>query len=267
MKRRNKIWFAVFLAVFLGAVSFGVCYWYGQQQSEERYEKLAEEVHISPPPSKVPEVTQIPPAEGEPQEEEPQKAPAEIPIDFAALQAKNPDIYAWIQIAGTKVDYPIVQSNTDNNYYLNHTIDGVEGYPGSIYTESLNKKDFRDGNTVIYGHNMKNGTMFASLHKYVDPTYMKEHPEIVIYTPEHKYTYQVFAAVTYDDRHILSSFDFSDSVQFQKFLDSINSVRNMSTYRNQDVTVTTEDKIITLSTCNNDDSQRFLVEAVLISEE
>lgn len=269
MKRRNKIWFWIFFVILVGAVSFGVYYWYGQQQSQERYEELADEVHISPSPSKVPEpeVSQTPVATEPPVEEEPQKEPVEIPIDFAALQAKNPDIYAWIQIPETKVDYPVVQSSTDNGYYLNHTIDGVEGYPGSIYTENLNKKDFSDGNTVIYGHNMKNGTMFASLHKYVDPSYMKEHPEILIYTPEHKYTYQVFAAVTYDDRHILSSFDFADSAQFQGFLDSINSVRNMSTYRNPDISVTAEDKIITLSTCNNNDSQRFLVEAVLISEE
>ena len=68
----------------------------------------------------------------------------EIPIDFAQLQAQNPDIYAWIQIDGTNINYPVAQSATDNEYYLNHTIEGQEGYPGSIYTENWNTKEFTD---------------------------------------------------------------------------------------------------------------------------
>ena len=79
----------------------------------------------------------------------------ENPIDFDSLTAQYPDIYAWIRIPGTKVDYPIVQREGDNGYYLNHTIDGKKKTEGSIYTEDYNSKDFGDANTVIYGHNMK----------------------------------------------------------------------------------------------------------------
>lgn len=248
--------------VFLGAVIFAVFYQVTLDRREESYEELAEEVRTADFASVIP--TEMP---TDVPETVSMSQTVEIPIDFSVLQEKNPDIYAWILIPGTGVDYPILQSSTDQAYYLNHTAEGAEGYPGSIYTENLNKKDFTDKNTVIYGHNMKDDSMFGSLKKYVDSDYMKEHPQIIIYTPEHKLTYQIYAGITYDDRHILGSFDFTDTQQYQAYLNSIDSVRNMASYRNPEVEVTTEDKIITLSTCNSNQEQRFLVEAVLISEE
>ena len=95
-------------------------------------------------------------------------------VALSELQAQNSDTVGWIEIPGTKVDYPILQSSTDDSYYLNHNIDGSEGYPGSIYTESYNGKTFEDFNTVIYGHNMKDDTMFGDLHSYEDSAFMKE---------------------------------------------------------------------------------------------
>lgn len=192
--------------------------------------------------------------------------PVEIPIDFVSLQEENPEIYAWIRIPDTNVDYPILQRPHDDSYYLNHTADGSAGLPGSIYTESLNNTDFSDRNTVIYGHDMRDKSMFGGLSDYKSSEYMKEHPYIYIYTPGRIYTYEIFGAVTYDNRHILRNFDFSSDSGLQEFLDSIRSVRNMNTYINEDVEVTASDRIITLSTCNGNESQRFLVEAVLIDE-
>lgn len=84
----------------------------------------------------------------------------EIPekdIDFAALKEENSDVYAWIYVPGTNVDYPVLQHPTDDAYYLEHNMDGSKGLPGCIYSESVNTKDFTDPNTVLYGHNMKNG--------------------------------------------------------------------------------------------------------------
>lgn len=201
-------------------------------------------------------------------EETENKKPVEIPIDFKTLWEKNTDIYAWICIEGTNIAYPIVQHPTDDTYYLDHTVERKSGLPGSIYTEgTYNQKDFTDRNTLIYGHNMKNGTMFGLLDKYKDPTYMKEHNTIVIYTPEHMYTYQIFGAITYDNRHIMYSFDFQTEEGVQEFLDSIRKVNNLNTYIDESVEVTTDDRIITLSTCNGNKKQRFLVEAVLIDEQ
>ena len=191
----------------------------------------------------------------------------QIPIDFAGLQQENEDIYAWIQIPGTVVDYPIVQHPDDDSYYLNHTVERRKGLPGSIYTETLNRKDFADGNTLIYGHNMRNGSMFGDLSLYKNSTYMQEHSQIIIYTPEHIYTYQVFAAITYDNRHIMYAFDFSRQEGVQQFLDSLTSVRNFSSYIDESVEVTSSDRFITLSTCTGNDEQRFLVGAVLVNEQ
>lgn len=200
--------------------------------------------------------------------EEPEAVPesVEIPVNFQELQAMNPDIYAWIEIPGTEVNYPIVQSANDREYYLDHTIEGAEGLPGSIYTENLNTTTFADKNTVIYGHNMKDGSMFGGLKHYADSAYMEENKQIYIYTPEHIYTYEVFGAVTYDDRHLLLSYDFNNTEDYQTFLDSLSQMRNMNTYINKERPVTTEDRILTLSTCTGNEQQRFLVEAVLIDE-
>lgn len=251
---KRKILFGAFFLVFLVGGIVAVRYVVQEKKNAEIYEELQKEDKTEPALK----------ADDTPMVETPK---VEIPIDFAALQSTNPDIYAWIEIPGTEVNYPILQSADDQSYYLDHTVEKNAGLPGSIYTENLNRKDFQDPNTLIYGHDMRDGSMFGNLKKYVDSTYMEEHSTIYIYTPEHKFTYEVFGAVTYDDRHILNSFDFADQTQYQAYLDSIYSVRNMNTYLKEGVSVTPADRIITLSTCTGNESQRLLVEAVLRSEE
>ena len=136
---------------------------------------------------------------------------------------------------------------------------GIAGYPGSIYTEAVNKKDFSDFNTLIYGHDMEDGSMFGGLHKFRDGSYLKDHETMIIYTTDHKYTYRIFSAVTYDDRHIMGAYDFTSLSQREDYLHSIG---------NTDPAVTTDSRLITLSTCIADQpDHRFLVEAVLVNEE
>ena len=191
-----------------------------------------------------------------------------IPVKFEELQAVNPDVYAWITVPGTDIDYPILQHASDNSYYLMHNIDGSYGYPGCIYTENLNSKDFTDNNTVIYGHNMKNGSMFAQLHKYEDPDFFDANREVLIYLPEEVLHYTVFAAYIYDDRHLLYSFDFADPDVYQKYLDSVFNIRDMSANIDKDMTVTKDDQIVTLVTCiGSRPNNRLLVQAVLTDRE
>ena len=193
---------------------------------------------------------------------------AVIPVKFTELQQVNPDVYAWITVPGTEIDYPILQHASDNSYYLMHNIDGSYGYPGCIYTENLNSKDFTDNNTVIYGHNMKNGSMFAQLHKFEDPDFFNENREVLIYLPDEVLHYTIFAAHIYDDRHLLYSFDFSDPDVYQKYLDSVFNTRDMSANIDKDMTVTKEDQIITLVTCiGSQPNNRLLVQAVLTNRE
>ena len=252
MKKIRKIIIAVLILVIIGCVGYIVNYVSTQNKNQQVYDELKDKAVKKPKPK--------------PQEK--QESQVEIPIDFAALQAENPDIYAWIQIEGTNIAYPVVQSATDNSYYLNYTVDHQYGLPGSIYTENWNAKDFSDYNTVIYGHDMLDGSMFENLHNYSDPQFMNGHPEVIIYTPEKKLTYQIFAAVVYEDKHILYSYDFTEKSQRQSYLDSIFDARNMGNVYRDDVSVTADDRLLTLSTCiGSQPDKRFLVEAVLVSEE
>lgn len=261
MKNKRTLLFWICLLIGFGALSFMVTYWMLQKQRGDIYEQMQKEnesVSVTDTPTVTPQMKE---------EDQEEKIQVEIPIDFASLKEVNEEIYAWIRIPGTKVDYPILQRPSDDAYYLNHTVEGKEGLPGSIYTESLNTQDFTDRNTVIYGHNMRDGSMFGDLSLYRERSYMEEHEELIIYTPEHIYTYKIFAAVTYDNRHILLNYNFEKEVALEAFLESVYSVKNMYSYINKEIEVGGADRIITLSTCNNNDSQRFIVEAVLVDEQ
>lgn len=193
------------------------------------------------------------------------KAKKNIPIDFDELKKANPDIYAWITIEGTEIDYPIVQSSDSNEYYLDHAVDGSESSAGAIFTQDYNVKDFSDFNTVVYGHNMHNNTAFGSLKEFRSEDFFSEHDKITVYTENDIFTYKIFSAYTFDDRHLLLSFDYNSEQGRKEYIDSIFNMRNMSSIINDSVDVGTDDKIITLSTCSGND--RFLVQGVLIESE
>ena len=182
-------------------------------------------------------------------------------IDFAAAQATNPDVYAWIWIPGTNIDYPILQSETeDDAYYLNHTIEKKEGLPGTIYTEKYNGKDFSSPVTIVYGHNMKNGSMFADLHKFEDKAFFDANPYVYIYTPDRTLKYHIFSATPFDDRYILGNYNFTSQADFEKYLDELRSSINGNV--NMGVNVLQQTGILTLSTCIADSpNERFLVNA------
>lgn len=189
-------------------------------------------------------------------------------INFTELWELNPDVYAWIKIPNTSVDYPILQSDTDDSYYLTHNIYNQYTISGSIYTESLNKKDFSDPNTLIYGHNMLNGSMFATLHKFRNPDFFSENEYIYIYMPDRTLTYRIFSAYEYDDRHIMYSFDFNDENVYRDYLEYAQNPTSSITYNTRELGVTTDDKIITLSTCMDSiDTSRYLVQGVLVNDE
>ncbi len=191
-------------------------------------------------------------------------------IDFAALQSEqNEDIYAWITVPGTKVDYPVLQHPEELDYYLGHNLDGTKGYPGCIYTQLMNSKDFTDKHTVLYGHNMSNGTMFNTLHYYEDPVFFEEHPYVYIYTPEAVLVYQVFAAYEFTSVHLLMGFDISTDEDFESYLHNVFTISGMNNNFNTELDgeLTAEDRILTLSTCiNGKPDKRWLVAAVLREE-
>lgn len=195
----------------------------------------------------------------------------ENPIDFDSLQAQNNEIYAWIKINDTNVDYPIVQSAKDDSFYLKHKAEDKSwSASGAVYTEVVNHKDFGDAITLVYGHNGYSDTMFTTLHKFEDTEFFNSHPYFYIYTPDRRLTYQVISAFKYDDRHIMNSFNFADiSVleEFQEYIqDPESALKNIRT--DLDVTIDKSSKITILSTCiTNQKSSRYLICGVLTKDE
>ncbi len=198
-------------------------------------------------------------------------AKVENPIDFASLRLENPDIYAWIYIPDTNVNYPVLQSPTDDSLYLDHDKDGNYSEAGAIYSQLANSTDFSDPVTVLYGHNMNSGGMFATLHYFENKEFFDSHEDMYIYTDGHIYTYRVIAAYQYDNRHILNSFNFADTEVTQQYFDSVLSPNSlvMNVREGTQLTAGT-DKIVQLSTCTGDANRlvrRYLVTGELVSDQ
>ena len=160
--------------------------------------------------------------------------------------------------------------DTDLSYYLHRDYTGNYLYAGSIYMESCNSGDFNDKDTILYGHNMMNGTMFADLHKFEDKSFFKKHKYFYIYTPNSIRKYLIYSAYEYDDRHINNSFKhFDDDKMFKEYIDySLNPKFAIVSNVRKNAKVTIDDKLVTLSTCtNNRPENRFLVQGVLIENE
>lgn len=189
-------------------------------------------------------------------------------VNFHRLQKINEELYAWIYIPNTKVDGPIAQSASDNAYYLTHNLNKELEFAGCFYTENYNHKDFKDPNTIIYGHNMKNQSMFGSLHRFEEKEFFEKNENIYIYTPKKILTYQIFAAYEYDDRHIMKTYDFWKKSVYESYLKSIYKVNTMISNYREGVSVTKKDHILTLSTCaSGRKDRRYLVQAVLKADE
>ena len=123
---------------------------------------------------------------------EPEEVPPLLSVDFEALQAINGEVYAWIDFPGQERSYPVVQSE-NNEYYLNHTFKGYENLCGSIFADCRNSGIFTDSNTVLYGHNMRNLSMFGFLRKYQEEEYYKAYPYFDIYLSESTYRCRILA--------------------------------------------------------------------------
>lgn len=194
----------------------------------------------------------------------------ENPIDFEALQAETPDAYAWIYIPKTNVNLPVLQHSSDDSFYLDHNSNGAYAVEGAIYTQLVNSKDFTDPVTVIYGHNLKNETMFTQLHYFENEEFFAENETMYIYTPGHILTYQIIAAYQYDNRHIMNSFDFEDQTVLQGYFDFVTNPDVLIYNVREGVTLdASKDKIVQLSTCTGDANRairRYIVTGVLVDD-
>lgn len=194
--------------------------------------------------------------------------PYETPVDFHSLISMNSDVCGWLQIPGSSVSYPVLQSSTDDSFYLTHTAEGYYSDAGSLFTEhQYNSRTFDDRVTIVYGHYTWNGTYFGSLQTiYSDDSSFRNCQEIIIYLPEGERHYKVFAAVPFHRKHIMYMYDsFREPEQLEEFLDAVYSVRAFGAKFDEESKANRDDKILVLSTClNGDSSNRYLVLAKLV---
>ncbi len=253
-KKRDKIILIICAIVFVIALGAMIVKWYTEKQAQDKFESLS---GVS---------TEVETEDGDIYSQLGVENPGKV-LDWEKLWEENEDIYAWIYIPDTNIDYPVLQHESDNSYYLNYNLDGSKGYPGCIYTENINNKDFSDNNTVIYGHNMKNGTMFADIHEFKDESFFEEHRYVYIYMPDKTLIYDIFAVYEFSNAHILYSYDCFTADGYQTYLNMIfNDYNNAGNFRDG-IEVTKDNRIITLSTCiSGQDDKRLLLQAVCIGE-
>lgn len=180
-------------------------------------------------------------------------------IDLAALRQVNPDVIGWIMIPDTEINYPLMQGQ-DNEYYLNHTWKGQKNSVGSIFLEHQNSADLMDYNTIIYGHNMNDDSMFADIRNYAVKDYWKTNPYIYIVTDAGVYRYDVIAAYKADLKGLTFGLAFEGEDSRNNFLRYIRRESDFDTGILPDV----NDRILTLSTCyGNTNEGRWVVQARL----
>ena len=179
-------------------------------------------------------------------------------IDFNKLINKNPDTIGWIKVLGTDINYPVVQTN-NNDFYLTHSFDKSYNKAGWIFADYINKNlknNELDKNTIIYGHNRQNNSMFGTLSN----VFKEENHYINFSTLNNNMVWEVFSTYTIEKEEYYIQSNFSSDEEYISFL---NTIKNRSTYK-YDVNISKEDKILTLSTCTNVGKGRTVLHAKLI---
>lgn len=189
--------------------------------------------------------------------------PIHLDIDFQALKEINPEVVGWIYYEPFETNYPIVRG-TDNEYYTNYTYERVANPAGAIFLEYLNKPDFSNYNTIIYGHNMRNGTMFGSLKKFLtDESIIEKNPYFYVFTETQAFMYEIAAVYVTDymsDTYNLIKNE-EEQAEYIKYIDSV------ATWK-WDKEIHPQDKIATMSTCHGlHGNNRTVVHGVLIAQE
>ena len=183
-------------------------------------------------------------------------------MDFTSLRKVNGDILGWILIPHTAISYPLLQGE-DNSYYLTHTYKKTTSVVGAIFMEYRCSPDLSDFNTIIYGHRMNNGSMFATLKNYRKQSYWKAHPSVYVTDDSGSHRYDIFAAYEVSTEGDTFRIAFASDEEKQAFLDACTGLSVIDT----GIIPTVGDQILTLSTCTgNGHATRWIVQAVLHTE-
>ena len=233
-KRKSKVlWFVLILlvvAIFVSSLYKIVSSLYDYSEGSKTYENLTADI-ITPNIPDLPE--DIVTTESAP-----------ITVDFDSLIEQNGDVVGWLFCENTPINYPVLQS-TDNNYYLRKMINKKYNIAGSIFMDYRSQSDMSSLNTIVYGHNMKNDTMFGTFTEYKKQSYYDEHPVLWFLTPEHNYKIELIAGyVTSSTSDVYKVFHIKDDLD-----NHIKASIKKSTFVSG-VNIAEVDNIITLSTCS-----------------
>ena len=252
-KKRKKIWlvlFLIFLICLIVCVFFLIKPYFTGENGSFNIGSVITNISDEPTEPALPEV--------------------EAKKDFTELQLQNPDIYAWIYIPGTPVDYPILQ-NPDDNYYLRKDAYTKKySIKGCIFTEVVNKKDFTDRNTIIYGHSgIRDHSFFTDLQLLSNAKNFEKIRNIYIYTPKKEFVYEIFAVAPHSDEHLMYTYDWDSKDEYDGFFEKLYSLIDTRVrFLNETKPDFDTDRMITLSTCldGNHRNGRYLVFGRLIEE-
>lgn len=181
------------------------------------------------------------------------KGKDDIEVNFKKLRKKYPDVKAWLYSKGTIINYPIAQGK-DNDWYLHRTLDGTWNGAGTLFIDIGNKKPFKEFLTIVYGHHMRDGSMFGSLVKYRDGEYYQKHKVLRLYTPKKNYNIKVIGGCTIPGDSERYKFDFADEEDKQEYLDWMTQNNEVAA----EEFASPDDRIVMLSTCTYEfDDARF----------
>lgn len=188
-----------------------------------------------------------------------------IEVDFDKLKSVNEDVVGWIYVdALPDISYPIVKGK-DNQTYLHQTYEKNYNFAGTIFVDYENSGDFSDCNTLVYGHNMKNGSMFGHLKKFrEDDKLYKQDKYFWILTSERNYRYEIITAYTTGVNSDTYTLFKGPGEEFEKYLETIKGYSEIQT---DDTDLTIKDRIVTLSTCTGNESTRFVVQGKRVDAE
>lgn len=255
---RKKIVLTILVLIFLFTAAFAgiqvIREYRESKESADVYTDLEKFVDIPEVPVET-EINQTDPSEsGETQT--PNNDPT---IDFDALLSINPDYVGWIHIPDTGISYPVVQGS-DNSHYLKHLFNGEWNSSGSIFLDCRVDASLSDRHSIIYGHHMKNGTMFSGLTKYKEQQYYEEHPTGLFITPECTYRIDFFAGYVADVDEDAWKVGFQSDEEYEAWIEETKRKSWIESPLSPAVT----DRVLTLSTCSYEfDNARFVLLGIL----
>ena len=187
-----------------------------------------------------------------------QLAEVKLPASFDKLKEQNNEAIAWIKVNNTNIEYPVVKTK-NNEFYLNHSFDKSENLGGWIFADYKNKFNGTDKNIVIYGHNMKDNSMFGTMQKILNPEWYnnEENTNIILKTEGKNYIYKVFSIYRIENEDYYIKTEFNNDSEFEQFLNTLKA----RSIRDFNMDMLESDSILTLSTCDNNNKYRVVLHA------